>query len=119
MAVMKDPSKQTTDAEKILYEEIDKLKKEPIPQEELQKALNQIEAEKWYQLESNEDKAYAIGWFQTVRGDYNLLFDEMNSYMSVTADDIMRVANKYFDANNRNVVTLVPETSGAGAGLGM
>lgn len=118
IAIMKDPSKSTADAEKILYEEIDKLKTEPVPQEELQKALNQIEAEKWYQLESNENKAYAIGWFETVRGDYNALFDEMDNYMAVTAEDIMRVAKQYFDSKNRNVVTLIPESSGAGAGLG-
>jgi zinc protease len=118
IAVMKGPEKSTADAEKILYEEIDKLKTEPVPQEELQKALNQIEAEKWYQLESNEEKGYAIGWFETVRGDYNYLFDEMDNYLSVTAEDIMRVANEYFDANNRNVVTLVPESSGAPTSLG-
>ncbi|NIP41768.1 MAG: insulinase family protein [candidate division Zixibacteria bacterium] len=119
IAVMKGPDKSTEDAEAILYDEIDKLKTEPVPEEVLQKALNQIEAEKWYQLESNENKAYAIGWFETIRGDYSLMFDEFDNYLAVTADDIMRVANTYFDENNRTVVTLVPKTSGAAPNIGL
>ncbi|HDS00850.1 MAG TPA: insulinase family protein, partial [candidate division Zixibacteria bacterium] len=118
IAVMKSPDKSTEEAEGILYEEIEKLKTEPVPQEILQKALNQIEAEKWYQLESNENKAYAIGWFETIRGDYSLMFDELDNYLAVTADDIMRVAGEYFDETNRTVVTLVPKTSGATPNIG-
>ncbi len=119
IAVMKGPDKSTEEAEEILYDEIDKLKTEPVPQEILQKALNQIEAEKWYQLESNDNKAYAIGWFETIRGDYSLMFNELDNYLAVTADDIMRVANEYFDETNRTVVTLVPKTSGAVPNIGL
>jgi predicted Zn-dependent peptidase len=44
--------------------------------------------------------------------DYGKLFDEGNKFQAVTADDVMRVAKKYFQENNRNLVVLVPEAPG-------
>ena len=114
IAVMQGPDKKTEDAEAALYDEIEKLKTEPLTAEELQKAKNQIEAENWLQLQSNDDKANALGYYQTIMGDYKFMFGEMDKYLAVTADDIMRVANKYFDEKGRTVITLVPDmTAGA------
>jgi len=118
IVVMQGPGKSTEDAEAIIYEEIEKLKNEPIPQEVLQKALNQIEADGWYQLQSNENKANAIGWYETVRGDYNLMFEDLEKELQVTAEDVMRVAKEYFDEKNRTVVTLVPDMAAGGMGIG-
>ncbi len=119
IAVMQGPGKSVEDAEAILYEEIDKLKTEPIPDDVLQKAKNQIEAELWMQLQSNDQKAQRIGWYETIRGDYNEMFGEMDKYMAVTAEDVMRVAKQYLDERKRNVVILVPEASGAGMNVGL
>jgi predicted Zn-dependent peptidase len=112
--IMQGQDKKTADAEKALYEELDKLKTTPLTEQELQKAKNQIEAEIWYQLESNEDKGYALGYYETIRGDYRTMFAEYDQYMAVTADDVMRVAKQYFDDKQRTIVTLIPET---GAGM--
>ena len=117
IAVMQGPDKNTVDAETALYEEIDKLKNEPLTDMELQKAKNQIEAESWLQLQSNDNKAYALGYYQTVMGDYAFMFDEMDKYMAVTKDDIMRVAKEYFDKKNRTVITLVPEMTASAMGF--
>ncbi len=35
-----------------------------------------------------------------------------DNYQAVTAEDVMRVAKKYFDKKNKNVVVLVPEMPG-------
>jgi predicted Zn-dependent peptidase len=56
-----------------------------------------------------EDKGDQIGYYQTQLGDYSKLFDEAKKFQQVTAEDVMRVAKKYFNENNRNVVVLVPE----------
>ena len=92
-----------------LFEEIDKLKNEPIDEKELQKAKNQLEAEFIFNLQSVSDKGSWIGYYHTVLGDYSKLFEEAEKFQQVTAEDVMGVAKKYFDEKNRNVAVLVPE----------
>jgi zinc protease len=118
IAVMQGPDKNTEDAETALFDEIEKLKTIPLEANELQKALNQLEAEKWFELQSNENKAQAIGYFETIRGSYEDIFTEMDKYLAVTADDVMRVAKKYFDQKNRTVVTLIPDMTAGALGAG-
>ncbi|MBU1319706.1 MAG: insulinase family protein [candidate division Zixibacteria bacterium] len=114
-----NPGATTETAEAALYDELEKIKNEPLTDHELQKAKNQIEAELVGQMESIDDKAQMLGQYQTLTGDYRNMFGEMDKYMAVTADDVMRVAKKYFDSRNRTVVTLVPEQSDAGMGFGL
>lgn len=114
-----NPGYTTDSAETALYEELDKLKNEPVTERELQKAKNQLESELVRQMESIDQKAQAIGNYETLTGDYKNMFGEMDKYMAVTAEDVMRVAQKYFDSRNRTVVTLIPEVAVGGMGLGM
>jgi len=114
-----NPGRTTEEAEAALYEELDKLKNEPLTDRELQKAKNQIEAELIRQMESIDQKAQALGNYQTLTGDYTNMFGELDKYMAVTADDVMRAAKQYFDPKNRTVVTLVPEAPAGGMGFGM
>lgn len=103
------PGHSAEEGQKTLFEEIDKLKNEPVDPKELAKAKNQLESEFIFGLQSVSDKGEEIGYYQTVTGDYSKLFDQANKYQAVTAEDVMRVAKKYFDTKNRNVVILVPE----------
>lgn len=115
---MMQPGKTTADGEKALYEEIDRLKNEPVTPEELQKAKNQIEARFYMGNQSNDDKGSQLGYFQTILGDYKLLFQQADNYNAVTADDIMRVAKTYLGERNRTVVNVIQENKGA-APMGM
>jgi predicted Zn-dependent peptidase len=47
-------------------------------------------------------------------GDYRKLFDAEKNYAAVTKEDVRRVAQKYFGANNRTVATLIPENAEPG-----
>jgi zinc protease len=108
------PNRTTAEGEKAVYDEIDKMKTTKVTDVELQKAKNQIEAEFYMGIQSNEKKAENLGHYQTLRGDYKLMFQDMDKYTAVTADDIMRVANKYLDARNRTVVTVIQDTKASG-----
>ncbi|MGB8656438.1 MAG: pitrilysin family protein [Candidatus Zixiibacteriota bacterium] len=107
--VIMQPGRTAEDGQKTLFEQIDKLKNEPVDPKELQKAKNQLESEFIFGLQSVSDKGEEIGYYQTILNDYSRLFSEANKYQAVTAEDVMRVAKKYFDPNNRNLVVLVPE----------
>jgi zinc protease len=103
------PGRTAEEGQATLYEQIDKLKEDPVDPNELAKAKNQLEAEFIFGLQSVSAKGEQIGYYQTVLGDYTRLFDEANKYQAVSAEDVMRVAKKYFDKTNRNVTVLVPE----------
>ena len=103
------PGHFTDEAEKALYEELDRLKNEPLTEYELQKAKNQIEAEFIEEIQSIEKKAEILGYYEIITGDYRNIFGKLEKTMAVTADDVMRVAKKYLDPWNRTVVTLIPE----------
>ena len=92
-----------TDLEKSIYEEIEKVKKEGISERELQKVKNQKLIEFYGQVETINGKSNNIGTYEVFFGDYKKMFDAPAQYNKVTADDIKRVANKYFLKSNRTV----------------
>ncbi len=103
------PGQTTADGEKSLYEEIEKLKNEPVTPDELQKAKNQLEAEFYMGAQSLEQKGSQLGYAETILGDYNIVFTEAEKYAAVTAEDVMRVARKYLDPMKRTVITVIQE----------
>jgi zinc protease len=107
-AVMQQ-GKSAQEGEQTLFSELERLKTEPVSQQELAKAKNQLESEFVFGLQSVSDKGEEIGYYQTILGDYSRLFEEADRYQAVTAQDVMRVAQQYFGENNRTVAVLVPD----------
>jgi zinc protease len=101
------PGKTTEEVEKALYDEIDKLKAEPIPDRELQKAKNQIEASFIMGQDSNFNRAMMLGRYESV-SSWRLLDTYLDGIRAVTAKDVMRVANAYLVPDGRTVGILVP-----------
>lgn len=105
-----DPAK----CEAAIYEELDRAKKEPITDEELQKAKNIRLVEFYHQMQTINGRANTIGTYEVYFGDYTKLFDAAKNYDAVTKGDVQRVAEEYFGANNRTVATLIPEAEEKG-----
>jgi predicted Zn-dependent peptidase len=97
--------------EKVLYEELDKLKSGAVAEHELQKAKNVLVANFYRQMKTISGKANTLGSYEIFFGDYRKLFTAADEYAKVTAADVRRVAQKYFTEKNRTVATLVPEAS--------
>jgi predicted Zn-dependent peptidase len=98
-----------TDLEKAIYDELEKLKKDGITERELQKVKNQKLIEFYGQVETINGKSDNIGTYEVFFGDYKKMFDAPAQYNKVTAEDIKRVANKYFAKSNRTVGILKSE----------
>lgn len=98
-----------TDLEKAIYEELEKLRKDGITERELQKVKNQKLIEFYGQVETINGKSDNIGTYEVFFGDYKKMFDAPAQYNKVTAEDIKRVANKYFAKSNRTVGILKSE----------
>ena len=95
--------------EQTLYEEITRLQDTLVPADELAKAKNQMLAQHYRQLKTIAGRANLLGTYEVFYGDYNKLYTFDQDIEKVTADDVQRVAKKYFSEKNRTVATLIPE----------
>ncbi|WP_395626529.1 M16 family metallopeptidase [Daejeonella sp.] len=91
------------DIESAIYSEIDKIKKDGITENELQKIKNQKLIEFYGQIETINGKSNNIGTYELFFGDYRKMFDAPAEYSKVTAEDVKRVASQYFNKSNRTV----------------
>lgn len=94
------------DLEKAIYEELEKIKKDGVTERELQKVKNQRLISFYDQIETINGKSNNLGTYEVFFGDYRKMFDAPALYNKVSADDIKRVANKYFLKSNRTVGVL-------------
>lgn len=101
------PGHTSGEVEQALYGELEKLKQEPVTDEELQKARNQIEASFIMGQDSNFYQAMLLGQFETV-ASWKLLGAYLDGIRAVTKEDIRRVARTYFVEDGRTVGLLVP-----------
>lgn len=103
------PGVKTEDIESSIYAEIDRLKKEPIADWELQKAKNTTRRNLINNLQSSLARAVTIGQYATYYNDPNLINERLGKVEAVTKEDVQRVANKYLVDTNRTVVITMPK----------
>ena len=77
--------------------EIERLKMEFVSDSELQDAKDRLKGSFIIALETNSEKASIVGLFETIGLGYNFLEEYVKMIDEVTASDIIRVANKYFN----------------------
>jgi predicted Zn-dependent peptidase len=90
------------DVERGIYAELDKLKKDEIPPDELQKVRNNLAAAEYRKLSGN----YPILMHLIMNdgeGDWREVNDAGDKIQAVTAADVKRVTEKYFTKENRFV----------------
>lgn len=90
-----------------LHEELDRLKREDITDEELAKFKTRAKAGLIRQLRSNAGLAEQLAEHQRLFGDWRELFRSIDRLDRVTKADIRRVANETFRAPNRTVAMIV------------
>ena len=103
------PGVKTEDVEAAIYEEIERLKKEPIADWELQKAKNSTRRSFISGLQSSLLRAITIGQYAVYYNDPNLINTRLDKVAAVTKEDVQRVANKYLVDTNRTVVITMPK----------
>jgi zinc protease len=101
------PGKQVDDIENALNREIEQLQGEPVPEHEIEKAKNQIEASFVYGQDSRFFQAMLLAQYEITSG-WQEIDDYLPSVRKVTPEDIQRVAKKYLIPDNRTVGILIP-----------
>jgi hypothetical protein len=105
--VLEDAS-QVEKAQRTLLAELHRLGNEPLPADEVALASKKLRAE-WYRTVVNPGAlAFQIGHFETM-DSWRTLKPYLEARDAATADDLRRLAGKYFIANNRSVGVVIPE----------
>jgi len=97
----------TAEVEAAIYEELERLKTEPVSAKELEKVINNLDADLVRALRSNGGLASQLALFQTVAGDWRYALRSRDKIAAVKPADIQRVATRYFTKSNRTVAVLV------------
>lgn len=91
------------EAEEKVWEQIDKLHKEKITELEIARLLNKAETSEAYELDSTQNKALKLAMFENM-GDANNANSIRDRYKALNADELMRVAQKYFVKTKSNIL---------------
>lgn len=97
----------SAEVEAAIYEELERLKTEPVSAKELEKVLNNLDADLVRALRSNTGLASQLALYQTVAGDWRYVLKSRDKIAAVTAADVQRVAKQYLTRTNRTVGNLV------------
>ncbi len=101
------PGKDPAALEEALNREIERLQNEPVPEQELVKAKNQLEASFVYSQDSLFAQAMVLARHEISAG-WRSADNYLPSIRKVTPDDIMRVAKRYLNPDNRTTALLIP-----------
>ncbi|WP_374951168.1 M16 family metallopeptidase [Mucilaginibacter sp.] len=98
----------TSEAEQALWAELDKLKTEDVPADELTKVKNKTESTMVFSEMSLLDKAMNLA-FHELMGDAERLNQETEKFLAVTAAQIREQANKLFRTENSSTLIYLAE----------
>ena len=104
------PGVDVARVEAAFHEELDRLTREPITDDELARARALVEADELGALQRVEERADRLSMYATLFDDPGLINRMLTRYLSVTPEDIRSVAATVFRADNRLVLTYLPET---------
>ena len=99
--------------EKAAYAIIERIQKEPVDAEALNRVKTQIRAGLVRGLASNSGLAARLPAYHVAHGDWRKLFTAIEDIDKVTAADVQRVAKAYLTKNRRTVAHTVAPEGGA------
>jgi predicted Zn-dependent peptidase len=109
------PGVKVGDVEAGIYQEIERLKKEPIADWELQKAKNSTRRAFINNLQNSLSRAINLSQYAVYYNDPGLINTRLDKVNAVTKEDVQRVANQYLRDTNRTVVITMPKPKAKGA----
>jgi zinc protease len=107
------PGTNPADTEKVIQSEIEKVKTDGITDDELEKIRMQNKLGNVRQLQSTGSRAIQLGQLAVYYHDPNLINTQIEKTLSVTREDVQRVARKYLVDSNKSVILTVPKAQGA------
>ncbi len=104
------PGKSTGEVERLITEELEMIKRDGVTDEEFKKAKNIQEVRFIYGKKEALEKAQALAKYYTFYGKTNLINNELEQYMKVTKNDLLRVARQYLTIDKCVVLSYIPKS---------
>lgn len=114
VAVEGQPGVPLEEVEGILWGELEKLAREGVTEEELDRALNQVEAHHLFALQSPSNRGFLLGWHEA-HGDVGYADTIVGRLRELTAADLQAAAKRWLDRGRCGVARLLPGAGGNGA----
>lgn len=105
-----NPGFNSDTLEKIIDEELEKVKNYGVEERELEKAKNKIESALVSAKQTVQGKADLLAHYYTFFKNPDLINTDIERYRKVTAEDVKRVAQRYLSQKNRVVLHYLPKT---------
>lgn len=112
MSAVIEPEKHAA-AIAAMLAEVDRLRREPVTEAELRKAVKQFLAATLASRKTMQGQAQDLGGCWLAAHDLNFSARYLEIVKAITADDLQRVARQYLTAENRTHYALVPPTTAA------
>ena len=101
--------KSVADLEQAIREQLQRLKDEPVTEQELARVKAQVVADTVYEKDSVFYQAMQIGMLETIGLDWMVGENYVDNVKQVTAEQVQAVANKYFVDDRLTIGELVPQ----------
>lgn len=95
--------------QKAIFEEVAKIRKNGVSQEQLNIAKSIIERDTYYERESIENISSGIGYTTVLTGNPKYYDEYLNKIKNVTAREVQAAARKYLNENESAVSVVLPE----------
>ncbi len=99
---------QPDEARDVIYGAFEEIAQNGITEREMEKVRNRIRAYFVFGMQSNLARAKQLAEFELYWGDAELVRTEIEHYLSVSREDIQRVAGEYFGEPRRTVLDVFP-----------
>jgi zinc protease len=103
------PGKDVAAVEKVIYEEIERLKNEPVADWEMEKVRMQTRRQRAQQFQGTLARAVTLGHDTVFYNEPSLINTEEEKRKRVTKEDVQRVARTYLTPANRTVIVTTPK----------
>ncbi|WP_425340754.1 M16 family metallopeptidase [Crocosphaera watsonii] len=108
--VQTSPKASIEEVDEAFSLEIEKLKTEPVSEQELQRVKNQLRAGLLRSLDSNLGMGKALVEYEVKTGSWRNLFEQVQAIDAVTTADIQRVAKTTFVPENLTIGRILPQS---------
>ena len=102
------PGATFEEAETIISEEINRLKLELVPMDEIDKCVNKYESESLFSNLNQLERAYRIAQYE-MYGDLDMINKEVDNYFKITNNDVQRLSNELFNENKCTTLYYGPD----------
>ena len=109
LRAMAEPKVPLSRIEAAIWEELDRIKKEGVTEEELRRAKRRLRFRALFKMRTNAGIARWLAFYEVVAGSWRFGFELLKRFERLRVDDIKRVAQRYLRRDNSSCVWMVQE----------